>query len=78
MIRSSGDALFTAGARALLERRFCEADRERMHELAVKNQAGALGEAEQHELESFRRVGRLPDLLGARGRPTLQRCGTSA
>jgi len=42
---------------------FTEADRERMHQLAVKNQGADLTKAEQRELDSYRRVGRLLDLL---------------
>jgi hypothetical protein len=72
------DDLPPAAAEAFLKLGFTDPDRERMHELVVKNQQGALSEAEQHELDSYRRVGRLLDLLGARARRSLAKRGRSA
>jgi hypothetical protein len=60
-------------ARALLKLDFTAADRERMHALAVKNQAGKLTAAEHHELGGYLRVGRLLDLLGAKARLSLSK-----
>jgi hypothetical protein len=70
--------LSPAAARALLKLDFTDSDRQRMHELAVKNQAGALLGAEEHELDSYLRVGRLLDLLGAKARLSLKKRGHSA
>jgi hypothetical protein len=67
-----------AAARALLKLEFTAADRERMHELAVKNQAGKLTAAEQNELDGYLRIGRLLDLLGAKARLSLKKRGYDA
>jgi hypothetical protein len=73
VIQPEQDDLSPAAAKALLKLGFTQGDRDRMHELAVKNQDGALAEAEQHELDSYRRVGRLLDLLVARARLSLSK-----
>jgi len=78
VIRPEQDDLPAAAARALLKLTFTTEDRERMHELVVKNQDGALSRAEQRELDSYRRVGRLIDLLGARARCSLAKHGRGA
>jgi hypothetical protein len=78
VIQLEPDDLSPAAARVLLKLSFPQQDRERMHELAVKNQDGALTEQEQCELESYRRVGRLLDLLAARARRSLAKHGRSA
>jgi hypothetical protein len=65
------DELPLAAARAFLRMGFGQYDRDRMHELAIKNQAGELTEAEQRELESYLRVGRVVDLLRAKARLSL-------
>jgi len=62
-----------AAARALLKLAFTGEDRDRMHELAVKNQSGKLTATEQKELNGYLRVGRLFDLLGAKARLSLQK-----
>jgi hypothetical protein len=72
VIRADDDLSPTA-ARALLKLSFPPADRDRMHELAVRNQDGSLTPAESRELDSYRRVGRLLDLLAARARRSLAR-----
>jgi hypothetical protein len=59
------DGLPQAAAQALLELEFTAEDRERMHELAVKNQDGKLSSAEKIELHEYLWVGRLLDLLSA-------------
>jgi hypothetical protein len=64
-----------AAARALLALDFTPADRERMHQLAVKNQAGRLTAAERRLLDSYRRVGWLLDLLSSKARQSLRRGG---
>ena len=78
VIRPEQDDLPAAAARAFLKLTFSTEDRERMHELVVKNQEGALSRVEQGELDSYRRVGRLLDLLAARARCSLARNGRGA
>jgi hypothetical protein len=63
------------GAQCLLALDFAPADRARMHELVVKNQSGALPAGEQAELESYLRVGRVPDLLHSKARQALKTPG---
>ncbi len=78
IVQPDQDDLSPAAARALLKLGFRQADRDRMHELAVKNQEGTLTPDEQRELDSYRRVGRLLDLLGGRARRSLAKRGQSA
>ncbi len=59
-------------ARSLLRLHFDQPDLDRIHALAVKAQDGALSEDEQAELENYRRVGRLLDLMHPKTRLTLQ------
>ncbi len=73
VIQPEHDDLPPAVARAFLKLSFTTEDRERMHELAVKNQAGKLSAADQQELNGYLRVGRLLDLLGAKARLSLQK-----
>jgi hypothetical protein len=78
VIQPQQDDLPPAAARAFLKLAFMKADRDRMHELAVKNQAGALSKSEQRELESHRRIARLLDLVPARARLSLSKHRPSA
>jgi hypothetical protein len=78
VIQAEQDDLSPEVASAFLKFKFPVQDRDRMHELLVKNQDGALNEAEQQELANFRRVGRLLDLLAARARRSLAKHGRSA
>jgi hypothetical protein len=55
-----------AAARSILRLDFEQRDRERMHELAVKNQDDALTAEERTELQSYLHVGLLLDLLRAK------------
>ncbi|MGO9597232.1 MAG: hypothetical protein ACLP7Q_04345 [Isosphaeraceae bacterium] len=50
-----------------------QADLDRMHDLAVKNQDDALTPAEKVELESYIRVSYLVDLMHAKARLSLQK-----
>jgi hypothetical protein len=75
VVQPNRDDLSLAGARAFLKLEFTADDQDRMHELAVKNQGGKLTAEEQHELDSYVRVGRLIDLLGAKARLSLKRRG---
>jgi hypothetical protein len=58
-------------ARYLLKLGFSERDKARMHELAVRNQEGALAPAEKEELYAFAKAGSLLSLLKSRARRTL-------
>ncbi len=58
-------------ARQLLKLGFSEADKERMHELAVKNQGGQISAKELEELDHFVRAGDFLVLLQSKARKTL-------
>jgi hypothetical protein len=73
VIQPLRDDLPPAAARALLKLAFTPEDRERMHQLVVKNQSDALSKREEHELASYRRVARILDLIAARARLSLSR-----
>jgi hypothetical protein len=60
-----------AAARALLRFNFDEADRARMHELALKNQADALTAKEEIELQSYLKVGLFLDIIHAKANLSL-------
>jgi hypothetical protein len=78
VIQPDHDDLPLAAARVLLKLEFTSDDRQRMHELAVKNQDGKLSSTERQELDSYLRVGRLLDLLGAKARLSLKKRGHNA
>jgi hypothetical protein len=78
VIQADREPLTPETARALLAFRFPQRDLDRMHELAVKNQDGNLTEGDQRELEAYRRVGRLLDLLSAKARLALHQRGLNA
>jgi hypothetical protein len=59
-------------AKALLELDFDQADRDRLHVLAVKGQEGTLTQAEQEELDSYRRIGYFVDLMRSKARISLK------
>lgn len=65
-------------ARTILKLDFIEQDRTRMHELVVRSQAGRLTEAEEGELDSYCRVGRLLDLMRSKARRSLAGAGVAA
>jgi hypothetical protein len=62
-------------ARHLLKLQFDERDRMRMHDLAVKNQAGKLSAAKRRELDNYVRVGTLLSILQSRARERLRHRG---
>lgn len=49
-----------------------------MHELAVRAQAGSLTDTEEAELESYRRIGRLLEVMRSKARRSLARAGLAA
>jgi hypothetical protein len=73
VIKPGENTLSPAGARAILKLDFEESDRERMHELAVKNQEGKLTAQEQAELQGYLHVGLLLDLMRSKARLSLKR-----
>jgi hypothetical protein len=58
-------------ARYILDQRFSDRDQARMHDLAVRNQEGALSPAEKEELFAFANAGALLSLLKSKARVTL-------
>lgn len=62
-------------AEALLKLDFDQTDRDRMHELAVKNQDGGLTKTEEEELHSYRRIGYFADLIRSKARISLKKHG---
>jgi hypothetical protein len=75
LVRPDRDDLSPELARALLSLDFDKADRDRMHELAVKNQDGKLTTDEAEMLDSYRRIGYLVDLLRSKARLILKKHG---
>jgi hypothetical protein len=59
-------------ARHVLTLGFSDEDRTRMHELAVKNQAGQLSPPEAAELDSYIKVGDLVAILQSKARKFLK------
>jgi hypothetical protein len=59
-------------ARYLLSLDFCQSDRDRMHKLAAKAREGTLTPAEQHEAESYERIGHLVALWRSKARKSLK------
>lgn len=78
VIRPERADLSTEAARSLLKLDFDDQDRQRMHHLAVKAQDATLTGAEEAELESYRRVGRLLDLMHSKARRSLKNGASGA
>jgi hypothetical protein len=72
LFRPDEDGLSRELSRFFLSLTFDESDLARMHELAVKNQEGALTVEEDAQLRTYRRVGLQLDLLRAKARASLQ------
>ncbi len=76
LLRPERAGLAPAAARALLDLTLDEEDRERLNELSQKAHEGTLTSDEETELEGYRRVGYLLDLLHAKARNALHAvCG---
>ena len=58
-------------ARYILDRRFSDRDKARMHDLAVRNQEGALSATEKEELFAFANAGDLLSILKSKARVAL-------
>ena len=78
VIQPDRDDFPLAAARVLLKLEVGSDDRQRMHELAVKNQEGKLSSTERKELDGYLRIGRLIDLLSARARLSLKKRGRTS
>lgn len=65
-------------ARAILELKFDQTALERMNDLAERNRAGALSEAECMEMEKYLRVGQFLNLLQAKARVSLRGMSSTA
>ncbi len=75
IVRPDEGNLTPEAARCLLRLKLDETDRQRAHELAVKNQESTLSTDEEEELDAYRRIGRLMDLLQAKSRRSLKNAG---
>jgi hypothetical protein len=73
LIRPEEDTLTSAMAEGFLRIKFEQRDLDRMHELAVKNQDGLLKPDEQAEMEHYRNVGFLLDLMHSKARRALKK-----
>jgi hypothetical protein len=60
-----------AAAEAILSLSLAAVDKQRMNELAGKASAGTLSPDEELEIESYRQIGRILELLKARARASL-------
>jgi hypothetical protein len=72
VIKPAKKDLPPSAARAILKLEFDASDRQRMHELAEKNQAGTPSAEEQADLEAYLSVGLLLDLLRAKAELSLE------
>ncbi len=73
LIRPDDDSLSAEAAEGLLNIRFESRDLDRMHELTVKNQDDALTPAERAEMDNYRRVSFLLDLMHSKARQSLKK-----
>lgn len=78
MLKPERDDLSPEAARSFLKLEFDPEDLSRMHELALRAQAGGLTAAEESELESYRRIGRLLEVMRSKARRSLARAGLAA
>ena len=67
------DRLSPDVARFFLELELSPDDRDRLDELADRARRGELSEADQRDLEEYRRVGRLVELMKLKARAALPR-----
>src|SRR5205814_362436 len=73
LIHPERDDLSPDAARSLLELTFGKEDRQRAHELVVRNQEDALSAKEQTDLQTYRSVSYFLDLLHAKARLSLKK-----
>ncbi len=73
IIHPERDDLSQEAAKALLNVGIEREDLDRLHILVAKNQEGALGSAEQDELESYLRLSSIFDLMHVRASRSLKK-----
>jgi uncharacterized protein YnzC (UPF0291/DUF896 family) len=73
LIRPDNGDLRAEAAEALLAIRFDSRDLDRMHDLALKNQEDRLTPKEKAEMENYRRVSFLLDLMHSKARRSLKK-----
>ena len=73
LIRPEEDTLTPETAEGFLRIKFEQRDLDRMHELALKNQDGLLTPPERAEMENYRNVGFLLDLMHSKARRTIKK-----
>ncbi|HEV8060525.1 MAG TPA: hypothetical protein VGP68_11655, partial [Gemmataceae bacterium] len=73
LVRPEQEDLSVELARAILAFDYDDKDRQRMHELAVKNQEGKLTEGEEQEIDGYRRIGYFVELMRSKARMTLKK-----
>jgi hypothetical protein len=73
LIRPEDDNLTLEAAEGFLRIKFEQRELDRMHQLAVKNQDGALTPQERDEMDNYRRVGFLLDLIHSKARRALKK-----
>jgi hypothetical protein len=78
LLQTERAGLSVAAARSFLKLDFEAADRDRMHQLSMKAQDGALTAAEQAEMDAYEVVGHLLGLMHSKARMSLKRRKTSA
>ena len=78
VIQPGHSNLSAAAARGWLKLDFDQWDRERMHELALKAQEGSLTPQEKLDLDNYRRVGHILDMIHSKARLSLKKHGLSA
>jgi hypothetical protein len=76
VLSNEGGPLPPDMARHLLALGFGERDKARMHDLAVRNQSGALSAAEIEELLGYAKAGCLLGILHSKARRALKRHGS--
>lgn len=72
LIRPDEEPLPAAAAEALLRIQFEPSDLDRIHDLTIRNQDDALTSSERAELENYRRVSFLLDLIHSKARRSLK------
>lgn len=75
LIRPDEDTLSVDAAEALLRIRFEQRDLDRIHDLVTRNQDDTLTAGERAELENYRRVSFLLDLMHSKARRSLKTHG---
>jgi len=78
VLEPNNGTLSAAAARAWLKLDFNDQDRARMHELALKAQDGMLTSKDQLDLDTYRRVGRLLDMMHSKAHHSLKKRSVTA